>query len=232
MQKKSIETILYSAAGIGVMLVLLVVFNFIVGFIPLRKDLTADKAYTLSPGTRAILKKLDSTVTIRFYCTQGETASPQTVYLKTYGRRVEDLLEEFRQAANGKIVIQKFNPEPDSDAEDSAHLDGVEGAPMPDGEKFYMGLAVILVEEKQAIPFLDPSRERLLEYRFSPGHHRRGEHRETGGGDHEPAARLRDALQSDDGAHGPAGTTAVGHHRRTQEPVCRQERVHGRGQDR
>jgi len=164
MQKKSIETILYSAAGIGVMVVLLVLFNFIVGFAPVRMDLTQEKAYTLSPGTRNILKKLDSTVTIRFYCTQAESATPETVYFKTYAKRVEDLLEEFRQASNGKLVIKKFNPEPDSDAEDSARLDGVEGTPLRDGERFYMGLAVSLLDEKQAIPFLDPNRERLLEY--------------------------------------------------------------------
>ena len=164
MQKKSIETILYSAAGIGVMAVLLVAFNFIVGFTPMRMDLTQEKAYTLSPGTRAILKKLDSTVTIRFYCTQNENATPATVYFKTYSKRVEDLLEEFRRAANGKLVIKKFNPEPDSDAEDSARLDGVEGEMLQDGERFYMGLAVSVLDEKQAIPFLDPNRERLLEY--------------------------------------------------------------------
>ena len=164
MQKKSLETILYSAAGIGVMVVLLVAFNFIIGFAPMRMDLTQEKAYTLSPGTRAILKKLDSTVTIRFYVTQNENATPETVYFKTYAKRVEDLLDEFRQAANGKLVIKKFNPEPDSDAEDSAHLDGVEGQMLRDGERFYMGLAVNLLDEKQAIPFLDPNRERLLEY--------------------------------------------------------------------
>jgi len=164
MQKKSLETILYSAAGIGLMLGLLVVFNFIVGFAPMRMDLTQEKAYTLSPGTRAILAKLDSTVKIRFYCTQNENATPETVYFKTYAKRVEDLLDEFRQAAHGKLVIQKFNPEPDSDAEDSARLDGVEGEMLRDGERFYMGLAVSVLDEKQAIPFLDPNRERLLEY--------------------------------------------------------------------
>src|SRR5262249_17287569 len=35
------------------------------------------------------------------------------------------------------------------------------------GERFYMGLAVSLLDEKQSIPFLDPNRERLLEYDLS-----------------------------------------------------------------
>ena len=50
-------------------------------------DLTQEKAYTLSAGTKAILKKLDTPVKIRFYCTQSETATPETVYLKDYARQ-------------------------------------------------------------------------------------------------------------------------------------------------
>ena len=71
MQKKSIETLLYSAVGIVVMLGILVAFNFLAGAARSRVDLTQEKAYTLSSGTRAILKRLDTPVKIRFYCTQG-----------------------------------------------------------------------------------------------------------------------------------------------------------------
>src|SRR5208283_5712681 len=99
MQRKPLETILYSTAGVGVMLVILIAFNFIATFARTRVDLTQEHAYTLSPGTRAILKKLDTPVKIRFYCTQGENATPQTVYIRTYAKHVEDLLGEFRQAS-------------------------------------------------------------------------------------------------------------------------------------
>ena len=77
MQKKSLETILYSTAGIVMMLVIVVAINVIAGVKPLRADMTQEKAYTLSAGTKAILKKLDTPVTIRFYCTQGDTATPE-----------------------------------------------------------------------------------------------------------------------------------------------------------
>ena len=46
--------------------------------------------------------------------------------LKTYAQRVEDLLGEFRQHSKGNIDIQKLDPQPDSDAEDSAKLDGID----------------------------------------------------------------------------------------------------------
>ena len=166
MQKKSLETILYSAVGIVVMLGILIAFNFLAGAARTRVDLTQEKAYTLSEGTRAILKRLDSTLKIRFYCTQGAEAGGDTLFLKSYAKKVEDLLAEYKQAAKGKLIVEKYDPAPDSDAEDSARLDGVEGQMLRNGEKFYLGLAIGL-DEKQAIPFLDPNRERLLEYDLS-----------------------------------------------------------------
>jgi len=148
------------------MAIILVALNVIAGAFKERVDLTKEKAFTLSPGTRAILTKLDSTVKVRFYCTQGEN-SPEAIFLRTYAKRVEDLLDEYKQIAKGKLVLEKYDPQPDSDAEDSARLDGVEGQMMRSGEKFYLGLAVSLLDEKQSIPFLDPNRERLLEYDLS-----------------------------------------------------------------
>jgi ABC-type uncharacterized transport system involved in gliding motility auxiliary subunit len=166
MKKKTLETILYSAAGVGAMALLLVAFNVIAGTAKKRIDLTHEKAYSLSAGTKAILAKLDSPVTVKFYCSQGETA-PDTVFLRNYGRRVEDLLDEYRQASKGKLVLEKYDPEPDSDAEDSARMAGVEGQTLRNGDRFYLGVAVSRLDESQAIPFLDPSRERLLEYDLS-----------------------------------------------------------------
>src|SRR5476649_753524 len=156
MKKKSIETLFYSTIGVAAMLLILVAINVIAAHFKQRIDLTAEKAYTLSPGTRAILAKLDTPVQIRFYCTQGENEMP--IFLKTYAQRIEDLLYEYKQASRGLIEIQKLNPEPDSDAEDSAKLDGVEGQVLPTGEKLYLGLSVSMLDQKQAIPFFTPDR--------------------------------------------------------------------------
>ena len=141
---------------------IIVIVNALASGFNKRVDLTAERAYTLSAGTRAILSKLDTPVQIRFYSTRSDSRMP--VFLKTYAQRVEDLLSEFRQASNGHIEIQKLDPIPDSDAEDSARLDGIEGQARVDGEPFYLGLSVSMLDQKQAIPFLAPDRERLLEY--------------------------------------------------------------------
>ena len=74
MKKKKIETILYSTGGVAAMVVLLAGFNVVTAAFKQRADLTKEKAFTLSDGTRAILKKIDTPVKIRFYCTRAETA--------------------------------------------------------------------------------------------------------------------------------------------------------------
>ena len=164
MQKKSLETILYSTAGIGVMLVILVAVNVIFGAKPVRVDMTQEKAYTLSAGTKAVLKKLDTPIKVRFYCTQSETVTLESVYLKSYARKVEDLLQEYKQIAGKNLIIEKYDPQPDSDAEDSARLDGLEPQQINLYDRYYLGLAVSLADERVAIPFLAPNREKLLEY--------------------------------------------------------------------
>lgn len=164
MKNKNLQTILYSTIGVVALFIIILAFNFIAAAAKKRVDLTAEKAYTLSPGTKAILNKLDTRVTIRFYCSQGDE---MPVFFKTYGRRIEDLLTEYKQAGKGKIIVEKYNPTPDSDAEDSARLNGVEGQAIQTGEKIYLGLVISLLDEKAVIPFISPDRERLLEYDIS-----------------------------------------------------------------
>ncbi len=160
--KRGLETYIYSTLGIVAMLAIIIAINIIAARGKQRIDLTAERAYTLSPGTKAILAKLDTPVQIRFYCSRGENDMP--VMLKTYAQRVEDLLGEFRQASKGHLDIQKLDPQPDSDAEDSAKLDGIEGQMLPQGSSVYLGVSVSMLDQKEAIPFLAPNRERLLEY--------------------------------------------------------------------
>src|SRR4051812_26555689 len=123
--KRTNETLWYSAGGILALFAILVAVNFIVSAFNARVDLTNGHVYTLSPGTKAILSKLEAPVKIRFYYTQGSNAVP--VQLKTFAQRVEDILAEYKAASKGKVVVERYNPEPDSDAEDSAQLDNVEG---------------------------------------------------------------------------------------------------------
>ncbi len=129
-----------------------------------RMDCTADKLYTLSEGTKETLKGLTDTVSIRFYYSKDVAKMP--VYFKNYAMRVEDLLQEYKQVAGKKLEIKKLNPKPDTDAEDSANLDGISGKSLDvfGDEQIYLGLAVSCGNRTEAIPFLSPDREKLLEY--------------------------------------------------------------------
>jgi ABC-type uncharacterized transport system involved in gliding motility auxiliary subunit len=162
MKEKKLDTLLFSAIGVAVMFVIVVAINLIASAMNTRVDLTQNKVYTLSPGTKAILGKIDAPVEVRFYYSQSQARMP--AQFKTYAKRVEDLLAEFRQYSHGNLEIKKLDPQPDSEAEDLANLDGVEGQMIETGDKVYLGVAISLDPQKVALPFLPPNRERLLEY--------------------------------------------------------------------
>ena len=123
--KGKFENVLYSAAGVLAVLIILIAINVLAGFFKVRSDLTQNKLYTLSAGTKKILDKLDTPVEIRFYFSRDNAAAP--VPLRTYAQQIEDLLAEYQQNSHGKIKVVKLDPKPDSDAEDSANLDGIDG---------------------------------------------------------------------------------------------------------
>jgi ABC-type uncharacterized transport system involved in gliding motility auxiliary subunit len=162
MNKKYLATLFYSTGGVAALVVILIAVNFLLGTFNVRVDLTQGSVYTLSQGTKTILSKLEAPVKIRFYYSQSSAAVP--VGLKTFAKRVEDVLREYERAGNGKVVIEKLNPEPDSDAEDSAALDGIDGQLTNTQEKFYLGLAVSFLDQRAALPVLAPDREQLIEY--------------------------------------------------------------------
>jgi ABC-type uncharacterized transport system involved in gliding motility auxiliary subunit len=156
---------LYSVVGVVALLFLLIGINLVAGLVHFRGDLTQGRIYTLSSGTRRILEKLDTPVDIRFYFSRDEAAVP--VPLRTYAQQVENLLSEYQQASGGKIRVRKLDPRPDSDAEDSANLDGIQGQPINLTDKVYFGIAVSCLDAKATIPYLSPDRETLLEYDLS-----------------------------------------------------------------
>ncbi|HEV2431550.1 MAG TPA: GldG family protein [Burkholderiales bacterium] len=158
---KKYEHIIYSAIGLVALFLLLIAVNFLVSRAPVRADLTEGDLYTLSPGTRKILANLQSPVKLRLYVSQGETVPVQ---LRSFTQRVEDLVREFKSAAGSNLIVERYNPKPDSEEEDAAQLDGIEPQQLFTGEQFYLGVAVTQLDRKQSIPTISPQRERLLEY--------------------------------------------------------------------
>jgi ABC-type uncharacterized transport system involved in gliding motility auxiliary subunit len=162
MKHKKFEAILYSTIGMVVVFIIVIAANLIASPFKKRVDMTADDLFTLSPGTKAILKKLDSPVELRYYFSRSEKNLPS--WVPNFARNVEDLLAEFEQAGRGNIEVKKFDPKPDSDAEELATNDGIERQVTQTGEDFFLGLAVSLDPQKVALPALTTAREKLLEY--------------------------------------------------------------------
>jgi len=158
---KKHEALVYSAVGLAALFLLLVAFNYLAASAPLRVDLTEGKLYTLSDGTKKLLRGLQAPVKVKLYITAGES---MPVQLRSFARRVEDLAREFKGAAGANLVIEKYDPRPDSEEEDAAQLDGMEPQQLASGEQFYLGVAVSQLDRKQSIPVVAPQRERLLEY--------------------------------------------------------------------
>ncbi|MEI8122473.1 MAG: Gldg family protein [bacterium] len=159
------------ALGLIMVLAILVAANVILSQFRLRKDLTAEKLYTLSDGTRQILKKMDSDVTLMFFFNSSAPEVPAP--LKTFAQQVEDLLREYEAAADGRIHIEKYDPKPDSDAEDLAQRYGVEGQTLPPaGPTLFIGLVARSGDRQETIPLIDPRTGELLEYNITRLIHR------------------------------------------------------------
>lgn len=155
-----------------VVIAIIVVINVIVGGSSignfLRFDLTQDKLYTLSQGTRNIIDRIDGDkpVTVRLYASSDDRVMPPI--LRNYSRSIEDLLNEFRKAGAGRLVVEKLAPNPNTDEEDKAAADEVQGIPANnDGDKFYLGIAIECLDQKEVLPFLNPNDETKLEYNLA-----------------------------------------------------------------
>ncbi|MBN8738311.1 MAG: hypothetical protein BGP24_03950 [Lysobacterales bacterium 69-70] len=134
-----------------------------------RVDLTENDLYTLSPGTRSLLGKLDEPIQLTLYFSDRGTADTDNLSaraLRAYYPRVRELLEEVAARSAGKIHLKVVDPVAYSEDEDNAVAQGIQGLPFgPAGESVFLGLYGSNSTNGEAkIPLFDPSRENLAEY--------------------------------------------------------------------
>jgi ABC-type uncharacterized transport system involved in gliding motility auxiliary subunit len=138
--------------------------NLISGAFPARADLTADRTFTLSPGSKRIVAKLDDPVTLEFFVSRSDVKLRP--YLESYSRRVETLLREYVAASGGKVKLVITDPRPDTKEEQRAQRHGIAAMRAAQGSA-YLGLTAQQADTVKALPMLDPSRERFLEFDLS-----------------------------------------------------------------
>jgi len=155
-----------SLIGVIVIFIGLVLFNTITAKLKFKADLTEGDLFTLSEGSKKLLKDLKeegdgSVLEIRFYLTQGEKGVP--VFVSEHGRRIEDLLDQYQEYAGSNIELKKINPRRDTDEEELAVNDGIQLL----NNAFYVGMAVSFLDTTEVIPFFDPAKSTTLEYDIS-----------------------------------------------------------------
>ncbi|MBQ4199423.1 MAG: Gldg family protein [Kiritimatiellae bacterium] len=140
--------------------------NCILSMLSARVDLTAESLYTLSPGSRAVLAKLDREVTLKFFF--SESAKDMPASLKTYAGQVRDLLGEYERAGKGNVTLETYDPKQDSDEEEWAVKYGIEPQQAnPFGAPIYFGLVAVCGTQEQTIAGFDPRMESTLEYEIT-----------------------------------------------------------------
>ncbi len=162
---------LNAVVALGVLAALFVALNVLAGpwLRGVRVDLTEDQRYTLSDGTREILRDLGTRGPSRltfFYSREAAAGRPQ---IQAYAARINELLDEFELAAGGSLRIERVDPKPFSEAEARAQAAGVAALPIgSDGQALFMGLeASGPTDLRDSIAFFDPAQESFLEYELA-----------------------------------------------------------------
>ena len=146
-----------------VVAVIVAAVNVLLGGAVWRLDLTQDRIYTLSDGTKDVLKGLDGPVTLKLFFNGSDPQVPPS--LRTFARSVEDLLREYEIGGKGNIIVEKHDPQPDSDAADWARRYGVESQPVGMfGPDVALGLVAVKGGAEAVIPFVNPDEGERLEY--------------------------------------------------------------------
>jgi len=143
----------------------LVLVNYLASSLPLRFDATAEKIYTLSPGTKALLGKIADPVTLDFYFSKNARGLP--IAYKNYAARVQEMLREYVRGSKGRLTLNVIDPQPDTPAEERATAAGLRPQMLQTGEQFYLGLVATQADQQKTIAAFTPQRESFLEYDLS-----------------------------------------------------------------
>jgi ABC-type uncharacterized transport system involved in gliding motility auxiliary subunit len=166
--KSATKTDRTGLAGISCVLAIIAFISFNIfantSFRDLDVDLTEEKLFTLSEGTKEILGSLDEPITIRLFVTKRlRELNPSHA---NYADRMRELLDRYVDLSDGKIQFELYAPEPFTDEEDLAVSFGLQGVPLDNtGDLGYFGLAATnSVDTLETIPYLSLDRENFLEY--------------------------------------------------------------------
>ena len=168
------KKLLFSSFGLATIGLTLLLGVLVISVLPsLRIDLTEDRLFSLSDGTKNILSNLNQPIELMFF--YSDSATEDVPQLRAYGNRVQELLREIVIASRGNLRLSVIDPEPFSEEEDLATQYGVRAVPVTQGgEGVYFGLVAAQDEDTvpealrvtETMPLIRPDQEEFLEYEF------------------------------------------------------------------
>jgi ABC-type uncharacterized transport system involved in gliding motility auxiliary subunit len=161
-KKKDLSKTLFSAGGLFLVLLIIILINVLISQMNFRIDATSEKLYSLSDSSKSIISNIKDPVTLKLFYTKGVDNIP--LQLKNFAPRLVDFLTEYENFGKEKVKLEIYNPKPDSDEEEWAQQYGIKGIDLPTGDTIYFGLVVIAADREETLPFVDPGREEHMEY--------------------------------------------------------------------
>ena len=155
--------------GIGLTLVCLVALNAAATFLlrGVRVDLTNDGMYSLSPGVRTLIARLEEPVRLELYWSQDAGEGAPT--LRAHAQRVREFLEALTAEGEGLLSLEFIDPVPFSEAEDAARAAGLSQLQV-DGVGTALTLGLVArgpTDKVQALAYLSPDQDPFLEYEIA-----------------------------------------------------------------
>lgn len=145
-------------AIISVLLVagIIIVLNIIALKIFFRWDLTPNKIYTLSDASKQIVGRLDDKLVIKAYFTDNLPAP-----YNNNRRYMQELLDDYRNASNGKISYEIISPSNEEELEKEAQKNGIQPVQIQtvkndraEALKAYMGMVFLYGGKTESLPFI------------------------------------------------------------------------------
>lgn len=134
----------------------MVLFNVVIMGFSLRADLTQDQQYTLSGSSKTLVQNVTDLITLKLFFS---SEVPQN--LLAVRQDVIDILQEYKQAGNGHVVVEVVDPKEDSDAQAEAESYGISQIQFNvlEKESFavskgYVGLAIIYGDKHDSLPVI------------------------------------------------------------------------------
>jgi len=161
-KKKDFDKTLFSAGGLVLVLLIIILVNVIFSQLNLRWDVTKEALYSLTDASKTIISGIQEKVTIKVFYSKSIDNIP--LQIKNFAPRLLDFLSEYKNCGKGKISLEIYNPKMDSEEEEWAQQYGIKGIDLPTGDTIYFGLVVIAADQEETLRFMDPTREEYLEY--------------------------------------------------------------------